>query len=190
MPRASFTFFLFGRPQPLGRPGDRSKPGLLYPVVRPLDAVFAKFTTGFLTMFIVGLLLYVGLIRYYELPVNLDLAAIFNGFLIMGLLGLGRHAELRDLRLLADLAAHLERADQAPLHRLGDVLHLRIDAAEAAGDLLVQTPDPRHRAAALGLLRRLQPGYVGSALRAGNRRHGPLMGAYLLRRHRSALLEC
>ena len=35
------------------------------------------------------MLLYTGIILYYDLPVTLDLAAIFNGFLLMGLLGLG-----------------------------------------------------------------------------------------------------
>ena len=58
-------------------------------MVRPLDAVLAKFITDFLTMFVIGVMLYTGIILYYALPVTLDLAAIFNGFLLMGLLGLG-----------------------------------------------------------------------------------------------------
>lgn len=62
---------------------------LTYPVVRPLDAVFAKFITNFLTLFVVGVLLFTGIILFYRLPVELDLAAIFNGFLMMGAIGLG-----------------------------------------------------------------------------------------------------
>jgi capsular polysaccharide transport system permease protein len=67
-----------------------SNRGLLtYPVVRPLDAVIAKFVTSFLTLFVVGVLLFTAIIGFYRLPVTLDLAAIFDGFLMMGLLGLG-----------------------------------------------------------------------------------------------------
>jgi capsular polysaccharide transport system permease protein len=67
-----------------------SNRGLLtYPVVRALDAVIAKFVTSFLTLFVVGVLLFTGIILFYRLPVSLDLAAIFNGFLLMGLIGLG-----------------------------------------------------------------------------------------------------
>lgn len=62
---------------------------LTYPVVQPLDAVFAKFLTSFMTLFVVGVLLYTGIILYFQLPVSLDPAAIFSGFLLMGLLGLG-----------------------------------------------------------------------------------------------------
>ena len=73
----------------VGQAIDSNRGLLTYPVVNPLDAVLAKFATDFLTMFVVGLLLYTGIILYYDLPVTLDLAAIFNGFLLMGLLGLG-----------------------------------------------------------------------------------------------------
>jgi capsular polysaccharide transport system permease protein len=62
---------------------------LTYPVVQPLDAVFAKFLTSFVTLFVVGVLLYTGIILFYQLPVALDLGRIFAGFLLMGLLGLG-----------------------------------------------------------------------------------------------------
>jgi capsular polysaccharide transport system permease protein len=62
---------------------------LTYPVVQPLDAVLAKFVTSFLTLFVVGVLLYTAIILYYQLPVVLDLGAIFSGFLLMGMLGLG-----------------------------------------------------------------------------------------------------
>jgi capsular polysaccharide transport system permease protein len=83
-------FFLFSKVSNAVSQAITSNRGLLnYPVVRPLDTVLAKFVTDFLTMFVVGVLLYTAIIRYYALPVTLDLAAIFNGFLLMGLLGLG-----------------------------------------------------------------------------------------------------
>ena len=53
-----------------------SNRGLLrYPVVTTLDAVLAKFVLDFLTMFVVAVLLYSGLILAYGLDVNLDPAA-------------------------------------------------------------------------------------------------------------------
>lgn len=83
-------FFLFGNVSRSVSMAIASNQGLLrYPVVRPLDAVLAKFITDVLTMFVVGLLLYAGIIFWFALPVHLDPAAAFNGFLLMGLLGLG-----------------------------------------------------------------------------------------------------
>ena len=58
-------------------------------MVRRSTRCSAKFITDFLTMFVVGVLLSTGIILFYALPVTLDLAAVFNGFLLMGLLGLG-----------------------------------------------------------------------------------------------------
>ena len=83
-------FFLFNKVAGSVAASVDSNRGLLtYPVVQPLDAVFAKFITDFLTMFVVGVLLYTAIILWYRLPVSLDPAAVFNGFLLMGLLGLG-----------------------------------------------------------------------------------------------------
>jgi capsular polysaccharide transport system permease protein len=67
-----------------------SNRGLLrYPVVTTLDAVFAKFVLDFLTMFVVAVLLYSGLILAYGLHVTLDPAAAALGFGLAALLGLG-----------------------------------------------------------------------------------------------------
>ena len=83
-------FFLFNKvTSTVGAAVDTNRGLLTYPVVQPLDAVFAKFITDFLTMFVIGVLLYATIILWYGLPVSLDVAAIFNGFLLMGLLGLG-----------------------------------------------------------------------------------------------------
>jgi capsular polysaccharide transport system permease protein len=83
-------FFLFSHVTGSVGQAINSNRGLLtYPVVRPLDAVLAKFVTDLVTMLIVALLLYPGIILWNDLPVSPDLAAIFNGFLLMGLIGLG-----------------------------------------------------------------------------------------------------
>jgi capsular polysaccharide transport system permease protein len=64
--------------------------GLLrYPVVTPLDTVLGKFVLDFLTMFVVAVLLYAGVIVAFRLQVNLNLAAAVLGFGLAGLLGLG-----------------------------------------------------------------------------------------------------
>ena len=62
---------------------------LAYPVVKPLDAVFARFALNFMTDFLVATLLFVGIIRFTGLTVNLDLAAIAGAFTLTALLGLG-----------------------------------------------------------------------------------------------------
>ena len=64
--------------------------GLLhYPVVSPLDAVFGKFILNFLTMLVIGVLLSTGIIIVYALPVTLDPVSALTGFTLNGLLGLG-----------------------------------------------------------------------------------------------------
>jgi capsular polysaccharide transport system permease protein len=64
--------------------------GLLhYPVVSPLDAVFGKFILDFTTMLVVGILLSGGIIIVYALPVTLDPVSALTGFTLAGLLGLG-----------------------------------------------------------------------------------------------------
>lgn len=64
--------------------------GLLhYPVVSPLDAVFGKFILNFLTMMVVGILLTTGIILIWRVPVTLDPLAALTGFTLNGLLGLG-----------------------------------------------------------------------------------------------------
>jgi capsular polysaccharide transport system permease protein len=62
---------------------------LAYPVVKPLDAVFARFALNFMTDFLVATLLFVGIIRFSAVTVNLDLAAVAGAFTLTALLGLG-----------------------------------------------------------------------------------------------------
>ena len=62
---------------------------LAYPVVKPLDAVLARFALNFMTDFLVATLLFVGIIRLTGLTVNLDLAAIAGAFTLTALFGLG-----------------------------------------------------------------------------------------------------
>jgi capsular polysaccharide transport system permease protein len=67
-----------------------SNKGLLtYPVVTVLDAVFAKFLLNFLTQVVIGLVLLTAIIGYLHLSVNLDLGAAALAMLLAAVLGLG-----------------------------------------------------------------------------------------------------
>lgn len=64
--------------------------GLLrYPVVTALDTVFAKFVLDTLTMFVVAMLLFSGIILAYGVEVHFDPAAAALSFGLAALLGLG-----------------------------------------------------------------------------------------------------
>ena len=64
--------------------------GLLrYPVVTPLDTVFSKFILDVLTMVRVAVLLFSGVILFYGLVVDFDAGAAALAFTLAALLGLG-----------------------------------------------------------------------------------------------------
>ena len=67
-----------------------SNKGLLtYPVVSTLDAVLAKFVLNFLTIFVVAIVLFTGIILIGDVDVNLDLGSAAGAFVLAALLGLG-----------------------------------------------------------------------------------------------------
>lgn len=184
-------FFLFSNVSRSVSQAISSNQGLLrYPVVRPLDAVLAKFVTDFLTMFIVGLLLFVGIIRYNALPVNLDLAAIFNGFLMMGLLGLGIGTLNCVLFGFWPTWKNIWNVLTKPLFILSGMFYLYESMPRQLQEILWYNPLLH----CIGLVRSgfyggyealyVAPGYV--LVLAGT---SFLVGAYLLRRHTSVLLE-
>jgi capsular polysaccharide transport system permease protein len=67
-----------------------SNKGLLtYPVVTALDAVLAKFVLNFMTIVLVAAILFPGIVLGLGLHVNLDLAAVALAIAMAGVLGLG-----------------------------------------------------------------------------------------------------
>jgi len=67
-----------------------SNKGLLnYPVVSVLDAIFAKFVLNFMTVTLVGLLLFWGIITFQGLHVTLDPAMLVLGTVMASAIGLG-----------------------------------------------------------------------------------------------------
>jgi capsular polysaccharide transport system permease protein len=168
-----------------------SNRGLLtYPVVRPLDAVLAKFLTSFLTLLVVGLLLYAGIIGYYALPVSLNPAAVFNGFLLMGLLGLGIGTLNCVLIGFWPTWRNIWNVLTKPLFIISGMFYTFESLPPQAQAVLWYNPLLH----AVGLMRSgfyggydayyVSPGYVLTI--AGT---SFLLGAYLLRRHAMALLE-
>ena len=124
------------------------------------------------------------------LPVTLDPVSALTGFTLVGAArARGRHGQLRALRAVPDLAQRLERADQAALHRLGHLLHLRIRAAGLPARHVVEPAGARGGAGAGGLLRLLRSLLRLDPLRARVAGSLFVIGAYLLRRYASWLIE-
>jgi capsular polysaccharide transport system permease protein len=168
-----------------------SNRGLLtYPVVRPLDAVLSKFVTEFLTLFVVGLLLYTGIFIHYRLPVTLDLAAIFNGFLLMGLLGLGIGTLNCVLFRFWPTWRHIWSVLTKPLFIISGMF-FTFESLPAAGQAVLWYNPLVH---AIGMIRSgfytgYEAAYVTPLYPLGIAGTSFVLGAYLLRRHRSRLLE-
>ena len=173
-------FFLFTKVTASVAGAVDSNRGLLtYPVVQPLDAVFAKFITDFLTMSVVGVLLYASIIVGYGLHVSLNPAAIFNGFLLMGLLGLGFGTMNCVIQGFWPTWRHIWSVLTKPLFFIsGPFYTYDLDAARGQGGALVQPADPRGWPDALRALLGLQCLLREPALHPRRRRQ-PLRGRRL-----------
>ena len=185
-------FFLFSNVDRLGRPGDRLEPRAahLSGGAARSTRCFAKFVTDFLTMFVVGVLLYTGIILYYDLPVTLDLAAIFNGFLLMGLLGLGFGTLNCVIYGFWPTWRHVWNVLTKPLFIVSGMFYTFESLPPEAQAMLWYNPLIH----AIGLMRSgfyagYNAGYVAPLYVLGIAGGCFLIGAYLLRRHRSALIE-
>ena len=168
-----------------------SNQGLMrYPVVRPLDAVFAKFLTDFLTMAVVGVLLFTAIIRWYAVPVNLDLAAIFNGFLLMGLLGLGIGTLNCVLFGFWPTWKNIWNVLTKPLFLLSGMFYTFEAMPGQLQDVLWFNP-LLHCIAYVrsGFYGGYDPDYVSPLYVLAVSGAPFVLGAYLLRRHASALIE-
>ena len=184
-------FFLFSNVSRSVSQAIGSNQGLLrYPVVRPLDAVFAKFVTDFLTMFVVGLLLFTWIIRSQGVPVNLDLAAIFNGFLLMGLLALGIGTLNCVLFSFWPTWRNVWGVMTKPLFIMSGMFYTFEAMPRQLQGVLWYNP-LLHCIAYVrsGFYGGYDPTYVSPLYVLGVSGTTFLLGAYLLRRHASALIE-
>ena len=62
---------------------------LAYPVVTPLDAIFAQFALTFMTDGFVAVMIFSGIALFTDADISLDLAHAVGAFILAGLLGLG-----------------------------------------------------------------------------------------------------
>jgi capsular polysaccharide transport system permease protein len=168
-----------------------SNQGLLrYPVVRPLDAVIAKFASDFLTVFIVSVLLFAGIIFYYDLPLHVNLAAAFNGLLLIGLLGLGIGTLNCVLMGFWPTWKNIWNVATKPLFILSGMFYTFESLPPGTQKILWYNPlfHP------IGMVRGgfypgYEPLYVSPLYVLTIAGTTFVVGAYLLRRHASALLE-
>ena len=163
---------------------------LTYPVVTPLDAVFAKFVTDFLTMFLTGILVYSAIILHGGLVVTIDFAKVFNGFLLMGLIGLGFGTINCVIYGFWPTWRHIWNVLTKPLFLMSCMFYTFDSLPPAAQRVLWYNPLVH----AVGLTRSgfyagYEPTYVTPAYPLALSGGLFVVGAYLLRRHRSRLLE-
>ena len=169
----------------------RSNKGLLnYPVVTVLDAVFAKFALNFMTILIVGALMMGGIVLVLRPDVNLDLAAVAVAFSGAALLGLGVGALNCVLFGLFPTWSNVWAVLTKPLFLLSGIFYLFESAPPAFQQVLWWNPLVH----VIGVMR---TGFYGSyhadfaslAYVFGVGLTLFVVGAHLLRRHASLLLE-
>lgn len=169
---------------------DTNRGLLTYPVVRPLDAVFAKFITDFLTMFVVGVALLSALILWYNLPVSLDYALIFNGFLLMGLLGLGIGTLNCVIQGFWPTWRHVWSVLTKPLFFISGMF-FTYESLPAQGQQVLWYNPLFHGVGMVraGLYSGYDPAYISPLYVLGIAGSCFVVGAYLVQRHRRRLLE-
>ena len=163
---------------------------LAYPVVEPLDAVFARFALNFMTDFLVATLLFAGIIWFTDAHVNLDLAAIAGAFILTALLGLGIGTLNCVLFGLFPTWKNVWSVLTRPLFLLSGIFFL-FEACPPFRDIVWYNPIVH----LIGLMRAGFYGSYHAGLRLGplrardHRASSFVLGGYLLRRHASLLIE-
>lgn len=169
----------------------RSNKGLLsYPVVTALDAVFAKFALNFLTTLVTATLLGAGIILGFGLHVNLDLAALISGLFLAALLGLGVGTVNCVLFGLYPTWKNVWSVLSRPLFILSGVLFLFESAPPTFQKILWWNP-LIHVVALVrsGVYAEYNPLFISYPYVIGVALTLFVIGAYLLRRHTSLLLD-
>lgn len=169
----------------------RSNKGLLnYPVVTALDAVFAKFVLNFMTIMFVAVLLVSGIIVFMGVHVNFDPAAVATAFVCAALLGLGVGTLNCVLFGLFPTWSNIWAVLTRPLFILSAVIYTFQSAPPEFQAVLWWNPLVH----VIGLMRSgfygtYDAAYVSVPYVLGIALSLFVVGAYLLRRHESLLLE-
>lgn len=165
--------------------------GLLqYPVVSPLDAVFSKFILTFVTMMVVGVLLTGGIIVVYDLPVMLDPVSALLGFTLNALLGLGVGTVNCVLYGIFPTWRNIWNVLTKPLFVISGTFFIYENAPPAFQSIMWWNPLV-HGVALVraGFYGSYDPYYASPAYVLAVSLSLFLVGAYLLRRHASWLME-
>lgn len=169
----------------------KSNKGLLnYPVVTALDAVFAKFVLNFMTILIIAVVLISGVILIAGVHVNFDPAAVATAFICAALLGLGVGTLNCVLFGLFPTWSNIWGVLTRPLFILSAVFYTFQSAPPAFQAVLWWNPLVH----VIGLMRSgfygsYEADYVSLPYVLGIALTLFVIGAYLLRRHESLLLE-
>jgi len=169
----------------------KTNKGLLnYPVVSVLDAVFAKFVLNFMTIFLVAVALLAGIILGLGLRLSLDLGAMALAFVLAALLGLGVGTVNCVLFGLYPTWINIWAVLTRPLFILSTILFTFESVPPKFQAILWWNPLVH----VIGLMRAgvygfYDPQFVSISYVLGVSLSLFVVGAYLLRRHASLLLE-
>ncbi|CAN5691660.1 ABC transporter permease [soil metagenome] len=169
----------------------RTNRGLLtYPVVTALDAILAKFVLNFMTILMIGVGLSSGIILILGLHVNLDLAAIAIAFTLAALVGLGVGTLNCVLFGFFPTWKNVWGVLTRPLFLLSGIFYV-FEMVPASFQALILWNPLIH---VIGLMRSgffgtYDPSYVSYPYVLGVAGGSFVLGAYLLRRHESHLIE-
>lgn len=168
-----------------------SNKGLLrYPVVTVLDAVFAKFVLNFLTVFVVAVMMFSGIILSTGVSVNINFGSALAAFVLASMLGLGIGTINCVLNGFFSTWRNIWSVLTRPLFLLSGIFYTFQSVPSGFQDILWYNPLVH----IIGLMRagfysEYDPFYVSYTYVLGLSFGSFVIGAYLLRRHSSYLIE-
>jgi capsular polysaccharide transport system permease protein len=168
-----------------------SNRGLLtYPVVTGLDAVLAKFLLTMMTQVVIGVILFVVIIWAAGVYVNLDLGAVSLAMLLAGLLGLGIGTLNCVLFGFFPTWKKVWSVLTRPLMFVSGVLHT-FEAAPPAFQKILWWNPVVHIVGVMraGFYGTYDTSYISIPYVLGVALTTLVIGAYLLRRHATYLIE-
>jgi len=163
---------------------------LAYPVVNPLDAVFATFVQTFVTSFLVAVLLFTGIALFVDVDIHLDLAPAAGAFALAALFGLGLGTVNCVLFGFFPTWKNVWSMFSRPIFLLSGILYIYESVPTAFQAFLWWNPLLH----VTGLMRSgffgsYDPAYVSVPYVLGVAGTLFLVGGWLLRRHASFLIE-
>lgn len=169
----------------------RANKGLLtYPVVTVLDAVIATFLLNLLTQSVIAVLLFAMIIEWLDVSLSIDPLALLEGFFLAACIGAGVGAVNAVLFGFFPTWKNIWGVLTRPLFISSTVIFL-FEAAPPQFQAILWDNPIVHVIARMrmGIFGEYEPDFVSLAYVAGVSLACFLVGAYLMRRHTSFLLE-